>query len=278
MLLGLILAAMAPAPVVELGSLLRNRFFLADPEPRWMLSHVSVNNAPAGDFQVQVVVKSGETTLGEVEGNRIFRAENMASVQLKSRQIPLGTAPGLRRIEVRVNGQPAGGFDFQLGRSGDQWTVMGPWHDHGQMRWIPGGNASARVRFDWWAAGVELSASDKPFKAVFKRGGKVIAEGTDKYPSKNMWVYRSDNLRLPDRSFLGASEIASKLGAGPFVVEIVQEGRTLKSYRGSVEGNGFKAHVRSGPNPPEGKLALPDRDLSEGSTKITDDRIAWLAP
>jgi hypothetical protein len=270
-------ALTASEPTAALWSLLSTSFQLSGPEPSVMLNQAQLAFAPAEDFQAKLIVRSGEEVLGETVPGQIFRAETMSAIQFRVRSVKLGTTPGPRSLDLEINGKSAGRLDFTLKKTATGWATSGPWADHAQVRWANDGRANNFVRFDYWVAGDEMPDAEAPFKAVFKRGAQVLAEGSDKYPSGPIWVKRTDNLRRPNGSFVTVGDMAS-LGNGPFVVDIVQAGKTVKSYRGSIAGGQFVLHPRSKENLTEGQRHLPPRDVGEAMNKLTNDVIVWLAP
>jgi hypothetical protein len=270
-------ALTAAEPTAALWSLLSTSFQLNGAEPSVMLNKVQLANAPTGDFEAKLIVRSGDEVLGETVPGQIYRAESMAAIQLRVVSVKLGTTPGPRNLDLMINGKSAGRLDFTLSKTATGWATSGPWADHAQIRWANDGRANNRVRFDYWASGEEMPDAKAPFKAVMKRGSQVLAEGSEKYPSGAIWVKRTDNLRRPNGSFVTVGDMAT-LGNGPVVIEIVQAGKTVKSYRGSIAGGQFALHPRSKDSLPEGQRHLPPRDIGDGMNKLTNDVIVWLAP
>ncbi len=270
-------ALTASEPTAALWSLLSTSFQLNGAEPSVMLNKAQIAFAPAGDFEAKLVVRAGEEVLGETIPGQIFRAESMSAIQFRVKSVKLGTTPGPRSLDLMINGKSAGRLDFTLSKTATGWSTMGPWADHAQIRWSSDGRPANRVRFDYWASGEEMPDAKAPFKAVMKRGSQVLAEGSDKYPSGSIWVKRTDNWKRPNGTFVTVGDMAT-LGNGPFVVDIVQAGKTVKSYRGSIVGGQFALHRRSSENLSDGERHLPLTDVGDGMNKLTDDVIVWLAP
>lgn len=270
-------ALAAPEPTVNLWSLFTARFFLNGPEATMMIENAEFSFAPAGDVDVKMQVRAGSELLDEPIFSRLYRVDSVAVAKFRVKSIKLGTTPGPRSIDLIINGKSAGRLDFDLKKAATGWETTGPWATHAQIRWEDDGRPNNRVRFDYWAAGTEMPDAKAPFKAVFKRAGKVLAEGSEKYPSGAMWVKRTDNLKRPDGSFVTVGDMA-KLGDGPIVVEIVQAGKTVKSYRCSMSGGKFAPHPRSSEALAAGTAHLPVKELSGGLDKLGVDAIIWLAP
>ena len=244
-------------------------------EPSVFLNEVQIANAPSGDFTVKVQVMSGDTVLGETIPGTIYRAEGMSAVQLRAKSIPLGATAGPRSIRLLVNDQPAGKFDFTLKGSTGSWQVGGPWQDHAQIRLPLQPKPTDRLRFDWWSTVSEFTDTKTPYQAVLKVGGKVVGTGSNKSSFGTMWVKATDNFRTPTNQFITAADVA-KLGSGPFTIDIVQAGKTIKTYHGTLAGGSFAAHPRS--HPDTTGVFLPDREVSSAMNKLHPDRIVWLAP
>lgn len=270
--------AATPAPRASMNTFLETQRLLLDgPEPRIMLGATQIVFPPEGSLKPQVVIKQNGTVL-HTDDHRSTEYRGGAFWEQSTRTpsaIGLGTENGTRTIEVHLNGQVIGKFEFTLTKqqNGDPldpkttWKVVGPWKDLGYFMHQPQPDQSRKdVFFVYWVALHELTPESKTVTLTVRKGSTVIAKARENYPAGLPYSRFEVQLQKPNNDGFQVKDLAAH--NGPVVVEVKQGARVLRSWNATIANGAIVPHKRSDHNTVDPLEYLPPRRISGNSVNI----------
>ncbi len=270
--------AATPAPRASILTFLEtNSLFLDGPEPRIMLNGTQIVFPPEGSLKPQVVIKQNGTVI-HTDAHRGSEYRGGAFWYQSARTpgaISLGTENGTRTVEVHLNDQVIGKFEFTLTKesNGDvlnpktTWKIVGPWKDLGYFKHEPQTDQYRKdVFFVCWVAQHELTPESKTVTLTVRKGSTVIMKGRESYPNGVPYSRFEVPMQKPNNDAFQVRDLAAH--NGPVVVEVKQGARVLRTWNATIANGAFVPHKRSDHNTASPLEYLPPRRISGNSVEV----------
>lgn len=285
LLTSMVLAPQTPSTAIDYVDLINVLPKLSSADPAIMFRTARIVFAPPGEFTAKAVVEANGKTLVEYPLSQVTRAGSMAGLTFRAPAFTqLGAEDGPRKITVFVNEKPVGVLEFTLTKSTSSdpynpktvWTARGPWQTHSYFAYDSETTGQRRINFTYFMATTEIG-TEKLYKVdlVMRRGTTILAKSLRPRDINFTDIVRKEEpLHKPDGQPLMQPDL-NKM-AGPFILEIKQGTRVIRTYRGEIVDGKFKPHSKSALNFTDPTKFLTERCITGGGGQISDFLYTWV--